>query len=438
MAEIFGKVTPEEYAKLSSLAYQDENKINKELKKFKIGKVRLRKISGEIVHHYKSGLDAVIFQIGTSNNYIIAFRGTESNFITSFKDAYRDVKNDTTGVLGIPALSLTGNVWGSPDLAITGVKRGYSSSQDRDADKFIKKVKRQLGDNINLTFTGHSLGGWLADNQADKYNTTAVTFNAPRYTPGSKKEFLKNNNQKMVNFRVEGDLISEKHKKPINMKYSPGINISVPNVALESGLKPHEINRSFRFDKRGNILIDSKQREISNDIKLTDTAKVKDDLISKKQLENIENRVINNRIYSNHNRVDEKYTNDLLSKVNQMISNLEKMDKFQNMGDRYIPEELNKEEIGNYAKKLIKLQLNKKQLEKEVNSNLYDQDPFINHEYIKNLEINKIHSFEKEITEIEAKIDDLKHNYHTNDEKILNELKGYKHELEQLLQRSQK
>lgn len=88
------------------------------------------------------GFQYAVFQNLTTNEVVIAFRGTDNDF------------GDWTTNLGM------------------------TSGQERQAAEVYVRVLRELGtpDGSNITFTGHSLGGGLAATMAVWFNRSATVF----------------------------------------------------------------------------------------------------------------------------------------------------------------------------------------------------------------------------------------------------------------------
>jgi Lipase (class 3) len=284
MEETFKTITPEEYGKLAELSYTVyDGDIKNQLQHYGLNnKFEVVKIDDKEITHYGSGLEAVAFKNKQTGEIVVSFRGTQppkingkmfsswENFKTGIKyngGFVVDVLEDKSAVVG----------WGSRGTYGSFIQT--TSKQLQDGNKYVKKLHSLYGKNFEISFTGHSLGGFVATAVADSQKTKAVTFNAPEFRDGSKAELLKNNNQEVVNFRTDGDAVSKKWEKIPGMKNSPGLTVHVPNIGSSNGLNPHGMGDNFLFDDKGNILVNEGQRNlpktetIDSSIVSTDTAK---------------------------------------------------------------------------------------------------------------------------------------------------------------------
>ena len=116
-----------------------------------------------------SGLSAAAFQNPATGEIVYAFRGTENNF-SSFKEAAKAIDDFLTDA----------------QIAVGGSQLG-EPNQFRDAYEFVRDsinpnmTDSQLAMYINsndVSFTGHSLGGGLAQYMTYRTAGEAVTFNA--------------------------------------------------------------------------------------------------------------------------------------------------------------------------------------------------------------------------------------------------------------------
>jgi len=95
------------------------------------------------VVHSGNGLDAVVF-VDASGRYVVAYRGSETA---------SDWLNNLTSLIRTP-------------------------SQQREAVRFALELRRELGPDATIDFTGHSLGGALAVVSSLATGGKATTFNA--------------------------------------------------------------------------------------------------------------------------------------------------------------------------------------------------------------------------------------------------------------------
>ena len=173
-------LTPEQYLALSSLAYEnlqsqplgdlEESRIDKVTKNINTSRLELRALSSlsswVLVNAYTSpsGMSAIAIQNPKTKEVVFVYRGTdaiEKNFTVGIKDWFMDLK------IAVGA-----------NLTVDDGKNQFV-----DAQNFYYNTIQKLGGASNISarsFTGHSLGGGLAQymayTTAGKYKT--VTFDA--------------------------------------------------------------------------------------------------------------------------------------------------------------------------------------------------------------------------------------------------------------------
>ncbi|MCY8231657.1 hypothetical protein [Priestia endophytica] len=283
MEGTFGDITPKEYGLLSNLAYRNTAGIQRGLESYNLdGKFEVVKVDNKSMYHYESGLDVVVFRQIDTNNEIVVFRGTEPPKITVMdlligsplsimrknRGTIKDIREDVTGVLGVG----TNIIQTHNGPVIVPVRYFHPSKQIEDARKFMEKYNEFSKSNTHVSFSGHSLGGNIATTMADEYRKTAVTFNAPRFHEDAKPLYLKNNNQSVINFKTEGDAVSEEKKGGVldlDLDYAPGVTLEVPNVGEGEGLSAHGMMSNFHFNNKGDILIKEGQGNLYGTKSLT-------------------------------------------------------------------------------------------------------------------------------------------------------------------------
>ena len=141
------------YSIFASVAYENANTIENALAKYNTG-WKILPLLGNIVTSYPSGFQGVAYGLdsnndGTYEEVVIAYRGSDS-----------------------------GLDWGISDVQI-GL--GVTPAQSNAADEFYWLVRGLYGVNSgsNISLTGHSLGGALAQLVASFEGNHAETFNAP-------------------------------------------------------------------------------------------------------------------------------------------------------------------------------------------------------------------------------------------------------------------
>ena len=123
------------------------------------------------------GFAAVAYRNPVTGETIIAFRGTEP---TDVLDLAADVGIGAEALLPDSPLGRVGPFAG-PALALIAGRRALES-QIRGADAFTERVRKKASERRppgEVSLTGHSLGGGLAQFEAARTGLPAHTFNAP-------------------------------------------------------------------------------------------------------------------------------------------------------------------------------------------------------------------------------------------------------------------
>jgi hypothetical protein len=166
-----------DYALLSEDSYHDPDM----KKDIELGGVTYRAI--DTMDNPKTGFQATAYQRVDTHEIVIAYRGTEFN---------REPVHDG----GVDA-----------GMVLTGV-----NAQAGDSEKFTQRVierargeEKRSGHPVDVTVTGHSLGGTLAEINAAKYGLKGETFNA--YGAASLFGVPEGGNQVIDHVRA-GDVVS--------------------------------------------------------------------------------------------------------------------------------------------------------------------------------------------------------------------------------------
>ncbi|WP_170875270.1 lipase family protein [Virgibacillus pantothenticus] len=168
-------ITDKSAAIISRLSYKDN------LSRFSVNKRVWNTI--ETIKSSDTGLDGYVLKNSGTNEIVISFRGTESS---------KDVEEDINGII-LGDSDYTKKEYGktpylgtpSQDAALTTGKAKLNSkdktltytnkNQFTEAAPIVEKYVKKHGAN-NIVFTGHSLGGGLAQYFAVKHDSNAVTF----------------------------------------------------------------------------------------------------------------------------------------------------------------------------------------------------------------------------------------------------------------------
>jgi len=145
------------FANLSQIAYMDKKEAKKAVKKYGFTDVEFYELDGAQAYRFQNNTDMVI-----------ACRGTQPN---EFNDIKADLK-------ALPIMSET----------VSRVHMGFKKEVDELWPKVLEDLKDPNNKNLNVWFTGHSLGAAMTtimasrcNNDGDMPNINAVfTYGSPR------------------------------------------------------------------------------------------------------------------------------------------------------------------------------------------------------------------------------------------------------------------
>lgn len=166
------------YAKLSKDAYNNHKKEICNNDNLPTGYTRLEQNSND-----KSGYNSIAYRNDKTGEIIIVHRGTEVGIInpnTTVKDIQADI-----------ALAL-----------------GKTPQQLKDAEKFLKEISEKYNVSPNkIINSGHSLGGYLSNEIARKFEGKSISFDPPGYVkpkllPGF-EPWIKEHNKKIESEYLE-------------------------------------------------------------------------------------------------------------------------------------------------------------------------------------------------------------------------------------------
>ncbi len=219
----------------------------------------------ETIKDKDTGLDGYVLQNPDTNAIVISFRGTESS---------KDIEEDIQGII-LGDSDYTKKEYGktpylgtpSQDAALTTGKAKLNSkdktltytnkNQFTEAAPIVEKYVKKHGAN-NIVFTGHSLGGGLAQYFAVKHDSNAVTFAAADVFDLLSKEDQKRAlngefKDNIISYTYPNDIVGTFYNQSIGSVYYVG------NPADKNGktLKTHGIKNYLSegmFNEEGYLL----------------------------------------------------------------------------------------------------------------------------------------------------------------------------------------
>lgn len=137
------------------------------------------------LHDSYSGFDAVVFRDKETKQIVVAFRGTEPegglsrtvpDVLTDYHDIVKGRFKDLEETYSSPFKTAVAYL--NPFRNAGSEHVQYSTNQFRRADQLVDVLKEKYPD-AEISLTGHSLGGALAQYAAAKHQVEAVTYSAP-------------------------------------------------------------------------------------------------------------------------------------------------------------------------------------------------------------------------------------------------------------------
>ncbi|WGU93538.1 lipase family protein [Paenibacillus dendritiformis] len=137
------------------------------------------------LHDSYSGFDAAVFRNKDTNQIVVAFRGTEPkgglsrtvpDVLTDYHDIVKGRFKELEETYSSPVKTAVAYL--NPFRNAGSEHIQYSTNQFRRADQLVEALKEKYP-NAEISLTGHSLGGALAQYAAAKHQVEAVTYSAP-------------------------------------------------------------------------------------------------------------------------------------------------------------------------------------------------------------------------------------------------------------------
>ncbi|MFD0704466.1 hypothetical protein ACFQY8_01700 [Alloscardovia venturai] len=258
---------------------------------YRIGKEKLSQ--GTTHHFFDNQLNGQFKIVAVENNSDNGFQGMAIAPIVNGKPDYSDVVisyagtdpvdsrdistdvnliiNGYTGKTSITVDKRTGEYVGTAGSRADGelTTTRIVDNQLMSAQKFAKSVKAQvhkINPEATFSYTGHSLGGWLAVNVAVENKEPATVFNAPNPTnvmSNEQKEYIKKNSARYRVYRSNNDVISnfgEWTDGSGTSRYQGGA------TKINSLWWFHDANQ-YKYDAHGHIVLPSKiGKEVTEEI----------------------------------------------------------------------------------------------------------------------------------------------------------------------------
>lgn len=212
----------------------------------------------ETIKSADTGLDGYVLKNPATNEIVISFRGTEPDSLKDYEEDlhgiilgdsdYTKKEHGKTPYLGTPsqdASLTTGKAkLNSKDKTLTYTNK----NQFTEAAPIVEKYVKKHGAN-NIVFTGHSLGGGLAQYFAVKHDSNAVTFASADVFDLLSKE----DQERALNGEFKDNIISYTYPDDFVgtfYKHSVGSVYYVGDPAVNNGktLKTHRIKNYVSED----------------------------------------------------------------------------------------------------------------------------------------------------------------------------------------------
>ncbi|MET1172185.1 lipase family protein [Paenibacillus amylolyticus] len=194
----------------------------------------------------KSGFDAVVFRNDKDNQVVIAYRGTEPDLSWG---KVPDIATDGIDVVGGRYKTLRKTVENNPDILSESspkyhaTKSNYENNQFYQAEKLYREVKEAYP-TAEISTTGHSLGGALAQYTAIHNNLSSTTYNPASIRTVVSDEILK---------KIDAGEYDKKNTAYVNP--GDGVGAGFSNTSTRHAANTIMINKTYEEANRPKIVI---------------------------------------------------------------------------------------------------------------------------------------------------------------------------------------
>ncbi len=235
-------ISDETYHRISSVAYDRE--LKKENAKIDDDWSRASLPNSTLNDTNNSGFDAVVYYNEKEDQVVIGYRGTEPDISWG---KVPDIATDGFDVVGGRYKRLRETVENNPDILskpeYSGTKTAYMENQFYLSEKLYQEVKEAYP-TAEISTTGHSLGGALAQYTAIHNNLSSTTYNPASIRTVVSDEILK---------KIDAGEYDKKNTAYVNP--GDGVGAGFSNTSTRHAANTIMINKTYEEANRPKIVI---------------------------------------------------------------------------------------------------------------------------------------------------------------------------------------
>ncbi|WP_190945183.1 lipase family protein [Paenibacillus sp. UASWS1643] len=237
-------ISDETYHRISSVAYDRE--LKKENAKIDDDWSRASLPNSTLNDTNSSGFDAVVYYNEKENQVVIGYRGTEPDLSWG---KVPDIATDGIDVVGGRYKTLRKTVENNPDILSESspkyhaTKSNYENNQFYQAEKLYREVKEAYP-TAEISTTGHSLGGALAQYTAIHNNLSSTTYNPASIRAVVSDDILK---------KIDAGEYDKKNTAYVNP--GDGVGAGFSNTSTRHAANTIMINKTYEEANRPKIVI---------------------------------------------------------------------------------------------------------------------------------------------------------------------------------------